>query len=122
VDFDEGNPQLQTAMFSKQLIPVVLCVLQALAASSPLVPVKKTNNPVPGQYVVTLKDGVDRVVSVSSLVSDISSDSTITHEWDIINGFAGTFTDADLEILRSLPDVVSIEEAGYVQIQAIKTQ
>jgi len=109
-------------MFSKQLIPVVLCVLPAFAASSSPVPVRKNKNPILGKYIVTFKDGVDHAIGVSSLTSSISSNSAITHEWAIINGLAGTFTDADLESLKSSPDIASIEEDGYVYIQAAKNQ
>jgi len=109
-------------MFSKQLIAVILWVIPALAAPSPLVLVKRNQDPIPGRYIVTLKDGVDRAVSVSSLANKISRRSMITHEWDIINGFAGNFTDADLESLRTHPNVASIEEDGHVYTQSVTTQ
>lgn len=109
-------------MFSKQLIAVIICVLPALAAPSPLVLVKRNANPIFGRYVVTFKEGVDRIAGVSSLTNRISPHSTITHEWDIINGVAGNFTDDDLESLRSLRNVASIEEDGYFHTQNITTQ
>ncbi|KAF9649520.1 serine protease [Thelephora ganbajun] len=56
--------------------------------SSPLASVKKTTDAIPGRYIVTFKDS------------------------GLINGLAGTFTDADLELLRSNPNVASIEEDG----------
>ena len=105
-------------MFSKQLITVILWVLPALAALSPPVLVRRNQNPVPGRYIVTLKDDVDDVVGASSFANKISRRSTITHEWDIINGFAGNFTDADLEFLRTHPNVASIEEDGYFRAQS----
>jgi len=122
VDFDEGNPQRQTAMFSKQLIPVFLCVLPALAAPSPLILVKRNVNPVLGSYLLSFREGVDHAFGVSSITNQISSDSVITHEWNIFNGVAGNFSDADVEILRSLSVVASIEEDGYVHAQSITTQ
>jgi len=109
-------------MFSKQLIAVILCVLPALAASSSLIPVKKTKNSIPGRYIVTFKEGVDRVVGASSLTSNISSQSVVTHEWDIINAVAGNFTDDDLESLRSLRHVASIHEDGHARTQTIFIQ
>ena len=109
-------------MFSKQLIAVTLCVLLALAAPSPLIPIRRSQNPVPGRYIVTFKNGVDRAIGVSSLTNQISHHSTVTHEWDIINGFAGNFINADVEFLRTHPNVASIEEDGHVQTQAIVTQ
>ena len=109
-------------MFSKQFFTVVLCALPALAAPSPLISVKKTENAIPGRYIVTFKDDVGSSASVSSVTSQISSKSKVTHEWGIINGFAGTFTDADLGLLKSNPDVASIEEDGYAHTQTVATQ
>ena len=109
-------------MFSKQLITVILCVLSALAALSPPVLVRRSQNPIPGRYIVTLKDDVDGVVGTSTFANKISRRSTITHEWDIIKGFAGSFTDADLESLRTHPNVASIEEDGYFHTQTSFTQ
>ena len=109
-------------MFSKQFVALVLCILPVLAAPSPLITVKKTKSAIPGRYIVTFKNDVVRSAGVSSITSGISSQSKITHEWDIINGFAGTFTDADLEVLRSNPNVESIEEGGRAHTHAIVTQ
>ena len=105
-------------MFSKRLITVILCVLPALAVLSPPVLVRRTQNPVPGRYIVTLKDDVDGVVGASTFANKISRRSAITHEWNIIKGFAGSFTDADLEFLRTHPNVASIEEDGYLHAQS----
>jgi len=109
-------------MFSKQFVALVLCVLPVFAAPSPLVTVKKTKNATPGRYIVTFKNDVVRSTGVSSITSKIGSQSKITHEWDIINGFAGTFTDADVEVLRSDPNIKSIEEGGRAHTQAVTTQ
>ena len=109
-------------MFSKHLVALILCVLPVLAAPSPLVTVAKTKNPVPGRYIVTFKNDVVRADGVSSVTSAISSQSKVTKQWDIINGFAGAFTDADLEVVRSNPNVASIEEDAFIHVQAITTQ
>ena len=108
-------------MFSKRLITmVILWVLPALAVLSPPVLVRRSQNPIPGRYIVTLKDEVEAdVVGASSFANKISRRSTITHEWDIIKGFAGSFTDADLEFLRTHPNVASIEEDGYLHTQSV---
>jgi len=109
-------------MFAKQFVTLVLCVLPVLAAPSPLVPVAKAGEPIAGRYIVTLKNNVARSVGVSSINKKISSQSKITHEWDIINGFAGDFTDADLEVLRADSNVKAIEEEGIAHPQAVSTQ
>ena len=109
-------------MVSKQFTTLVLFVLSTLAAPSPLVPIRKVNHPLPGRYIVTFKNDDSNSSSVTSITCNVSPDSNVTHQWDIINGFAGAFTDDDLEILRSHPNVVSIEEDGYAHTQATVTQ
>ncbi|KAF9645176.1 serine protease [Thelephora ganbajun] len=91
-------------------------------SSSPLVSVEKTTDAIPGRYIVTFKDSVGHLDGVSSVTSKIAPQSNVTHQWGFINGLAGTFTDADLELLRSNPNVASIEEDGYVYTQDISTQ
>ncbi|KAF9642531.1 hypothetical protein BDM02DRAFT_3124479 [Thelephora ganbajun] len=86
-------------------------------SSSPLVSINKAKDAIPGRYIVTFKDSVGHDVGVSSVTDRIDSQSNVTHKWDFINGLAGTFTDADLELLRSHPDVASIKEDGYVHTQ-----
>jgi len=109
-------------MFAKQFVALALCVLPVFAAPSPLVPITKTKNAVAGRYIVTFKDGVTHPTGISSVTSKISSQSEITHEWTIINGFAGAFTDADLEVLRSNPNVKSIEQSGRAYTHGVITQ
>ena len=109
-------------MFAKQFVTLVLCVLPVLAAPSPLIPVTKTKDPVAGQYIVVFKDGVTHPTGISSVTSKISSQSKITHEWTIINGFAGSFSDADLEVLRANPNVKSIDQGGRAYAQAVSSQ
>jgi len=109
-------------MFTRQFVALILCVLPVLAAPSPLVPVTKTKNAVAGSYIVTFKDGVPHPAGISSVTSKISSQSEITHEWTIINGFAGAFNDADLEVLRADPNVKSIEQNGLAHTQGVTTQ
>ena len=111
-------------MFSTRFIALVLCVLPVFAAPSPLVPVTvtKTKDAIAGSYIVTFKNDVVHSDGVSSITSGISSQSKITHEWNIINGFAGTFTDADLEVLRSNPNVKSIEENGRTHTNGVTAQ
>lgn len=109
-------------MFSKNLVILALYVLPAFSVPSPLVKVRKAEEPIAGRYIVTLKDGASREANVNALSRKINGASSITHEWDIINGFAGTFSAAELEALRSNPDVASIEEEGLVHTQTVATQ
>ena len=76
-----------------------------------LLTVSKAENPVPGRYIVTLKEDVSLASHVSSTQTSIASTaSNITHEFNLINGYAGDFTDADLDDLRSHPEIASIEQ------------
>ena len=107
-------------MFSKSLVILALCVLPAFSAPSPLIQVDKAKERVAGRYIVILKDGANRKAHLDAFSRD--NKGTITHEWDIINGFAATFSALQLEDLRFNPDVVSIEEDGLVHTQATVTQ
>ena len=65
---------------------------------------------------------VDRAPGVSVITSAISSRSNVTHEWNIINTFAGTFTEDDMKFLKSHPHIKSIEEGGCTRAQAVVLQ
>jgi len=76
-----------------------------------LLTVSKAENPAPGRYIVTLKEDVSLAAHVSSTQANIASTaSNITHEFNLIDGYAGEFTDEDLNDLRSHPDIASIEQ------------
>jgi len=109
-------------MFSKNLSILALCVLPAFSAPSPLVNVQKANEPITGRYIVTLKGGASRETNINALSRKVNDTLSITHEWDIINGFAGSFSAAHIEALRSNPDVASIEEDGIIHTQTVVTQ
>lgn len=74
------------------------------------------------RYIVTLKDNASRATHLSSITNRLSAASRVTHEWDIINGFAGAFAEEDLKVLRGDPRVQSIEEDGTVGTAALVTQ
>ena len=78
-----------------------------------LLTVSKAKRPIPGRYIITLKEDVSLAAHVSSTQASIASTtSNITHELDIINGYAGEFTESDLDDLRANPEIDSIEEDG----------
>ena len=88
-----------------------------------LLTVSKTEKPIPGRYIITLKDDVSLASHVSSTQTTIASTtSNITHEYDLINGYAGEFTDEDLKDLRSHPEIASIQEDGYTWLCDETTQ
>lgn len=71
-----------------------------------------------GRHLVTLKPGVAK----ASLIRQIKQNATVTHEWDIINGFAGEFDEDTLNALRASPDVESIAEDGIMHTMATALQ
>ena len=88
-----------------------------------LLTVTKAKKPVPGSYIVTLKEGVSLAAHVSSTQSKIASTpSNIVHEFNRINGYAGKFSDDDLNDLRAHPEIASIEEDGIAQTCPVETQ
>ncbi|KAJ3576646.1 hypothetical protein NP233_g271 [Leucocoprinus birnbaumii] len=70
-----------------------------------------------GRFLVTLKPGVTR----SSVLAQLGQSATVTHEWDLVNGFAGHLDDDALSSLRSNPDVANIAEDGIFWTQITQT-
>ena len=83
---------------------------------SSLITVSKAKEPIPGRYIVTLKADASLDAHVSSTKTKIeSTPSNITHEYNLINGYAGEFSAEDLEDLRAHPEIASIEEDGIAK-------
>lgn len=70
------------------------------------------------KYIVKLKNSAAK----SSVLSKLNAKARITHEWDIIHGFAGNFDSTTLETLRSSPDVEYVEEDGVAHTTTAVTQ
>lgn len=89
----------------------------ASAEPAPLIQVTKaTGEKVPGNYIVTYKDGARATATVTSLST--APDFVYT---DALNGFAGKLTADELKRLQSDPNVERIEEDGYAHIAATQT-
>lgn len=70
----------------------------------------RKDRPLPGLYIVVLKDKTDPDAVIARLRS-----SKIDHVYkNSLSGFAGAISDADLEVLASLPEVEFIEEDAEV--------
>jgi len=94
-----------------------------MSSESTLIAITSAKEPIPGRYIVTVKEGVSLASHTSSVQSSIAStDSNITHELDIINGYAGAFTEDDLAALRANPEIDSIEQDGTVRTCNFDTQ
>ena len=109
-------------MFYPKLVAFALYALPALAAPFPLLQVARTQNPISGRYVVTLKQGISGTVNPETFSSIMSPASNITHWWEPMNAFAGDFLDDDLETLRADPRIDAIEEDGIMTTLASANQ
>lgn len=58
------------------------------ASAATQIPIEKYNGTTNGRYIVQMKDGADRA-GLQSLLLQTGDGHNITHDWDIINGFAG---------------------------------
>ncbi|KAG6849857.1 hypothetical protein C0991_010987, partial [Blastosporella zonata] len=92
--------------FSNAVLAALALVLPVLAAPNPAVTVQRSDGDTTGRYIVKLRNGVPR----SSVLN--SMNITATHEWTIINGFAGYLSDEQIQALYANPSVESISEDG----------
>jgi hypothetical protein len=110
-------------MFFRNLIIPALCILSILSAAPPLLEVGKAEEPVPGQYIVILKDGVDSEAHVAAMTRILGRDSLIIAQWNFtLNGFHAVLSGPDLQGLRSNPNVSSIDEDRLAHPQSIAFQ
>ena len=70
-----------------------------------------------GRLIVKLKPGVAR----TNVLAHVGDNVTITHEWDLVNGFAGHLDDEALNALQASPDVLSIHDSVFSYAQDIRT-
>ena len=74
-------------------------------------PIKVDNT---GRYIVKLKSGTVRQDALAKL--NPNARSRVTHEWSLINGFAGQFDPATVTALRQSPEVEFVEEDQIMNI------
>ncbi|KAF9031930.1 serine protease [Panaeolus papilionaceus] len=72
-----------------------------------------------GRHIITLKEGVSRA-DILGLAK--GTNSQVTAEFDIINGFSGHFDEETLNKLRAHPDVTLVAEDGIMHTMAATTQ
>jgi cerevisin len=102
------------ANFSLSFAILILLVASALGAPAALHAIETFSGETTGKHIVTLKQGVNK----GDLLQTIKTKVPVTHDWDIINGFAVDCDDATLEALRTSPDVESIAEDGLMYAMA----
>ncbi|KAF9473509.1 serine protease [Pholiota conissans] len=102
--------------FISSLFSLALLAVAAVDAATPLRVVEKFHGDTSGRYIVKLKDGVSK----SSVLAGIKS-AKVTHDWKVINGFAGDLDDAALAALRASPDVEYVSEDGIMHTMTTQT-
>ncbi|KZV97054.1 serine protease [Exidia glandulosa HHB12029] len=99
---------------------------QAASVARPLSITATGNSPTrPNGYIVALKPSSVARRSLRALHSNILqsfTDAQVHYEWPVLNAFAGTFTDAALQALRTSDDVLSIEHDTIGDLDELVTQ
>ncbi|RDB29494.1 Cuticle-degrading protease [Hypsizygus marmoreus] len=103
--------------FFTAVVAAIALAAPAFAAPSPLRTVEKFNGGTSGRYIVKVKDGVSR----AALFKQLNVNPTVSHDWKIVNGFAGKLDDATLNALRASPDVEYISEDGIMHTLVTQT-
>ena len=119
------------------LLSVAATILFTLVSAATQTPIEKYNGTTTGRYIVQMKDGADRA-DLQSLILQAVGGQKITHDWNIINGFAGMlrhdpqhclltfliipgpFNVAALDIICSSPHVQSVSEDGILTISVVQ--
>ncbi|KAG6864561.1 hypothetical protein C0991_008656 [Blastosporella zonata] len=114
--FVAKNTEIPSPSPTMQSLAAVIAVI-ALAVPVFAAPfaIEKFSGETTGKYIVKLKDGVSKASVLAAL------NSNITHDWNLMNGFAGHFSDDALGALRASPDVETNAPWGLSRIsQAAK--
>ncbi|MFE4366833.1 S8 family serine peptidase [Streptomyces sp. NPDC056835] len=82
-----------------------------------LVPVERSSNAVPGQYIVTLKPGF----SATAVLRQFGLTPLFTYD-KVLHGFSAAFSATQLSQLRALPAVLAIEENSRISISPTSTR
>ncbi|TFK31791.1 serine protease [Crucibulum laeve] len=96
---------------------LALLAIPAFASPAPLRNVESFGGEKTGRFIVKLKDGVSK----TSLINQVKKNATITHDWEILNGFAGNLDTDTLNALRASPDVEYIAEDGIMHTMTTQT-
>ncbi|WP_030746581.1 S8 family peptidase [Streptomyces sp. NRRL F-5135] len=98
----------------------LLCGTAATAAPVPTptpgqerVPLRRSADAVPGQYIVTLEPAF----AATTVLEQLGVSALFTYE-KVLSGFAATLTPAQLTRVRGLPGVQAVEENGVVRVDA----
>ncbi|KAG5639229.1 hypothetical protein H0H81_005303 [Sphagnurus paluster] len=90
-----------------------------LAAPSPRrgIEIQKFDGQTSGKYIVKVKSGVTR----ADLFSKLGLNTTVTHDWKVLNGFAGNLDENTINALRNSQDIEWISEDGIMHTMVTQT-
>lgn len=117
--------------FFSSVFTAIAIAAPALANPSPLRAVEKYDGKTSGRFIIKLKNGTSKTTVTQQLKEDV-----ITHDWQILNGFAGVLTfdnillsstngcvfyvaDLDTDAVNSLrasPDIELLSEDGIMHM------
>eukprot|EP00057_Strongylocentrotus_purpuratus_P020658 XP_011675132.1 PREDICTED: cuticle-degrading serine protease [Strongylocentrotus purpuratus] len=95
----------------------IISLLLVAAAAADLAPLLENSEPVPGKYIIKLKNGinVDEMTTTVSLFG-----GKIGYKFRrALNGFAAELADNVLDIVRNLPAVEYVEQEGIYRPQGV---
>lgn len=95
---------------SSLLVPLTFLVVLTCTAPAVVHPIETFGGETTSRFLVTLKPNVRK----AGVINQIKPNSTITNDWDIINGFAGYLDEDTVNALRANPDVGSVAEDGIM--------
>lgn len=101
---------------------LIIAAVVALVQAAPLVPHATSGKPIPGKYIVVLKDGqttadfAPKFDNIASRHNGRGSKPTISRKYESFPGFAALLNDAALKELQASPEVDYIEQDAIVHI------
>src|SRR4249919_3249908 len=82
--------------------------------------ISRPDQPVPGQYIVTLRAGADASPAAAALLARLHGGSVVQTFQSALTGFTVRMSDAQAQALANDPRVEAVEQDGYVH--ALDTQ
>ncbi|KAF9216714.1 hypothetical protein BGZ59_008435 [Podila verticillata] len=101
---------------------LIIAAVVALVQAAPWVPHATTGKPIPGKYIVVLKDGqttadfTPKFDNIASRHNGRGPKPSIARQYESFPGFAALLNDAALKELKASPEVAYIEQDAILHI------
>jgi subtilisin family serine protease len=107
----------------KRYIPVALIILLALPTFAGTGRIRKAPHPIKGEYIVILRDDIPmrEFPSRAAALANRYTGSVRRVMEGTVNGFSVNMTEKQAEKLAAEPEVVLVEENGYVEVSFYQT-